>query len=293
MKVYARNTKWLNTPTKYSDVMEQECKRYKMKPVCDSYSLCRNDPRSLYLGNNNGEELSSRATQSSGWAYFPAGWKSIAAEFGGDPNKAIVSNGPEQNYYDPCFYKGEGNTDAACGTGPNSRQAYQAYQYAGFMCGAVNYKPFAAFRADLGARESLPARRYKFERVFVPEEERESPKSYKDLMLAECAKHGMKPVCDDKHACDGGLWIGNQHSLSHGSYRKNKSYNAEGWSKVEDQWAGLCTFKSDSSDAKQYCNLETYNERTSKSVNPNFMCGVVEMENGEDLLTAQLLSLKM
>lgn len=149
---------------------------------------------------------------------------------------------------------------------------------------AMNVVAGEAFSADLGARAGLPARRYKFQRVFVAEEDRKSSKSYKDIMVAECTKHGMKPVCNQKSNCAGGLWLGQSHMLSHGSQRRTKSYYPEGWSKISDKWNGLCTFDSGKNGKSQSCDLgNTYQQKTKEN-NPNFMCGVVEMENGESLV---------
>merc|ERR1711959_481290 len=37
----------------YSRYMRDQCKKYKMKPVCDKASYCKNDARSLYLGTDD------------------------------------------------------------------------------------------------------------------------------------------------------------------------------------------------------------------------------------------------
>ena len=141
----------------------------------------------------------------------------------------------------------------------------------------------AAFTADLGPRDGVRARRYKFQRVFAPKKDW-GASSYKSVMLAECKKHGMKPVCDQKSGCDGGLYLGQHYKLSYGNYRRTSSNYPTGWSKVRHHWDGLCTFDSRRGSTTQYCDLaSSYTTRTMK-VNPNFMCGKVEMENGEQCL---------
>lgn len=140
MQVYSRNTQYVDKPNQYGAVMIKECARYKMKPICDYYGWCQNDARTLYLGQTNGYFMSQHATYKSVFPYFPAGWKAIAANFGGDPAHPSRSNGPNMNYYDHCFYYSASSTTAYCGTYNGGHSSYRPYQYAGFMCGAVNYK---------------------------------------------------------------------------------------------------------------------------------------------------------
>ena len=146
VQVYTRNTQWQNHPSRYVDAMKTLCAKHGMKPVCDYYGYCNNDTNAVYLGQNNGYFISNRGSYRHSFAYFPKGWKAIANKFGGNPLKSVRSNGPKMNYYDHCFYNGNSASAGRglCGTATTSHNWYYPYQYAGFMCGSVNYKLGAA-----------------------------------------------------------------------------------------------------------------------------------------------------
>ena len=75
--------------------------------------------------------------------------------------------------------------------------------------------------ASLGAKNGVPARKYKFQIV------RASSTSgrYRDIMVRDCAKRGMKPVCDHPNYCKTdkkAIYLGQTHHVAYPGHRHNR-----------------------------------------------------------------------
>ena len=83
------------------------------------------------------------------------------------------------------------------------------------MCGTY---PGAPFVASLGKRNGVPARTYDFQIVKASS----TSGRYSDIMIKDCAKIGMKPVCDHKSYCKddkAAIYLGQDHHIAHGGHR--------------------------------------------------------------------------
>lgn len=108
------------TTGKYSDIMEADCKKYGMKPVCDCYSECRNSAKAIYLGQSNGYKI-SKSNQRGRTSYFPTGWSAIA-------NKWEVGM---------CVYGRPGSQKASCQVGAETTELSTASENPYFVCARV------------------------------------------------------------------------------------------------------------------------------------------------------------
>merc|ERR1712242_452390 len=59
---------------KFSDVQVTECQKVGMKPICDHRSYCRNDKKSLYLGQDHHLAYPGHRNNNN---FFPAGWSKV------------------------------------------------------------------------------------------------------------------------------------------------------------------------------------------------------------------------
>ena len=81
----------------------------------------------------------------------------------------------------------------------------------------------------LGALGGVQAHTYEFARVTHTS----SSGRYSDIMIAECKKHGMKPVCDNPTYCKNdadALYIGQSNHISYPAHRNRNSNFPSGWS---------------------------------------------------------------
>ena len=97
-------------------------------------------------------------------------------------------------------------------------------------------------------------------------------------MLSGCAKLGMKPVCDHPGYCKNdkaALYIGQQSHIAYKPYRKINSYFPSGWSKISDNWDGLCSYTGNANHGNALCNIPTNTHawRSPAQYNPGFICG--------------------
>ena len=69
--------------------------------------------------------------------------------------------------------------------------------------------------------------------------------TYPAIMIAECAKHSMKPVCDHAKSCDAsGLFIGQAGSLSTPADRENAQKVPLGFAAISSSWKGACGYRA-------------------------------------------------
>ena len=107
----------------------------------------------------------------------------------------------------------------------------------------------------------------------------ESPKgSYSSLMIKECKKLGMKPVCDHPSYCRNdakALWIAQSGHLAYPGHRNNNKYVPSGFNKIRENWRGLCSYTGKAKSDNALCNLpeQSHSWRTPAQLNPGFVCG--------------------
>ena len=92
-------------------------------------------------------------------------------------------------------------------------------------------------------------------------------------MIAECAKHSMKPVCDHAKSCDAsGLFIGQAGSLSTPADRENAQKVPLGFAAISSSWKGACGYRA--GNAKAMCNVPASSASwRSAAQSPKFLCG--------------------
>ena len=76
--------------------------------------------------------------------------------------------------------------------------------------------------AELGAKNGVPAQTYRFQMVKAST----TSGKYSDIMINDCKKIGMKPVCDHPSYCKtdkNAVYIGQTHHLAHGGHRGTSS----------------------------------------------------------------------
>ena len=137
----------------------------------------------------------------------------------------------------------------------------------------VGCKARPPFKAKLGAKNGVPARSYSF-RYARPSSD---SGNYSSIMIAECKKFGMKPVCEYDYYCKNdksSLYIGQSGLLT--SSRGN-SYAPAGFSKISTHWSGLCGYGGSprGSNFRAICNVpsNTANWKLPSSKRLGFICG--------------------
>ena len=225
----------------YNAVMIAECQKHGMKPVCNHPVPCKADTRALYIGQSSYIALPhSHASR----GLFPGGW-----------NSAL-----QRNWAGLCSYTGV----------PKSRRTSGVYkQYTrcnipikssswrlpsqynpGFVCGKVVVSTAIQVTAKLGAKNGVLAREYTFARAVDTRDHSHlsanDAKTYSDVMIDECKKHGMKPVCDHPAYCKNdakALYIGQSEHLAYAPHRETSHYFPAGWSGVlRRAWEGQCSY---------------------------------------------------
>ena len=118
-----------STSGSYSNIMVETCKKIGMKPICDHRNYCRNDAKSLYIGQDHHLTHGGHMNHH---GYFPSGWSQIRSKFNG-----------------LCSYTARANGDyALCNIPSNSHSWRRASQTPDFMCGIIGN---ACMRAHSGS----------------------------------------------------------------------------------------------------------------------------------------------
>merc|ERR1712196_54633 len=238
------------TSGKYSDIMINDCKKIGMKPVCDRPSYCKTDKNAVYIGQTHHLAHGGHRGTSS---YFPSGWSKIASEWDG-----------------LCAYTANhGSPKALCNHAAGSHAWQTPAQSPKFMCARVEGAPFDA---ELGSKNGVPARTYRFQMVKAST----TTGKYSDIMINDCKKIGMKPVCDHPSYCKtdkNAVYIGQSHHLAHGGHRGTSSYFPSGWSKIASEWDGLCAYTAAHGSPKALCNhAKGSHAWQTPAQSPKFMC---------------------
>merc|ERR1712166_764833 len=99
--------------------MVDSCKQYGMKPVCDHRNYCKNDKKSLYIGQTHHLAYAPHRNNN---GYMPSGFKAIASKWS---NLCSYTNNANRNY-------------ALCNIPSNTHAWRHPGQYnPGFVCGKV------------------------------------------------------------------------------------------------------------------------------------------------------------
>merc|ERR1719446_324857 len=162
-----------------------------MKPICDHPSYCKNSDESLYLGQDH--HVSHTGQRNTG-SYYPSGWDTIKDHWKGK-----------------CTYTRHGSSHGALCNNETSDHFWlkASANSRGFICGMID-DPLT-FTADLGSKNGVAAHRYRFEEVDPMDW---GSDNYDTIMVDECKKIGMKPICDHPSYCnnaDESLYLGQDH----------------------------------------------------------------------------------
>jgi hypothetical protein len=210
----------------YDELMIAECAKVDMKPLCDHPSYCRNDANAVYIGQTYHIAYLPHLNQDS---YFPSGWNELKQKF------------PKHF----CTYTGSsgGRDKTLCTNGNSHSWQAAARGYQDIMCVLPpEYEQDDLFQGELGSRNGADAGLYKFQRVRA----KVANGNYDTVMINECSKLGMKPLCDHPSYCKHdirALYIGQDSHLTHPSYRNSDNYFPSGWSELKGKFpTTFCSF---------------------------------------------------
>ena len=112
--------------------------------------------------------------------------------------------------------------------------------------------------------------------------------SYSSLMISECKKYGMKPVCDYPGYCKNdkaALYIGQSGYLAYSPHRNNKHRMPSGFADIAFNWEQRCSYTGTSRKAYARCEVRQnwLSSRSAKTYwklpaqyNNGFICGVLD-----------------
>jgi hypothetical protein len=241
----------------YDDLMIAECAKVDMKPLCDHPSYCRNDANSVYIGQSYHIAYLPHLNQDS---YFPSGWNELKQKFPSHFCTYTASSG------------GREKTLCTVGTSHGWQAAGRGYQ--DIMCArAPEYDQDDPFQGQLGSRKGSDAGLYKFQRVRA----QVTSGNYDTIMVNECAKQGMKPICDHASYCKGdarSVYVGHDGHLSHPSHRSTISYFPSGWAEINPQFPSTyCTFTGPhGGQQRTLCTRGGSHEWNTVTQNKEIMC---------------------
>ena len=150
------------------------------------------------------------------------------------------------------------------------------------------------FTANLAAMNGAAPSHYEFEVAFLG---KHSAGKYSELMISQCAKLCMKPVCDHRNYCGSqkddrsSIFIGQTHHISLPSHRNNLAYFPFGWAAIKDHWIGLCNYAAKVNvGGNALCNLpaNTHSWRNPAQTNPGFMCAQIRGRKLRSTFTGKL-----
>lgn len=129
------------------------------------------------------------------------------------------------------------------------------------------------FSAKLGAKNGAPAREYFFQLTRTSK----TSGSYTTIMEEECAKIGMKPLCDHPSYCknnDKSIYIGQTEHVAHKPHRDDNNRYPSGWSAVKARFPqSFCTYTvNHGGHEKALCTTGGGHAWHTPSQNPNIMC---------------------
>ena len=156
--------------------------------------------------------------------------------------------------------------------------------------GTAHHAAGGGFTAALKGKNDVPSYIYYFKVAQLPSGE--WGKDYQgaycvDLMVQQCAKIGMKPICDHRAWCGKDpkvLFIGQTHQLGYKPHRVNNVYMPEGFSTIQHKFDHLCGYSGNANGNYAICNIpiNTHAWRHPGQYKPGFMCARVLAPAGSD-----------
>ena len=259
-----------NRKGQYSARMRETCKLYRMNPVCDHPSYCKNDEQSIYLGQKS--HLSHPAyrfhkEKKGKHIWNLKGWADIAHKWDG-----------------LCVYTNSANGNNALCNVPKNTHSWRNpnnYKSPGFMCGRVKGSSSSIIVAALSAMNGVPARTYEFQ---LAKANPKSKKTYTLQMIAACKKIGMKPVCNHPSYCrtdPNAIYLGQKSHLSVRSYNYNKKMVPTRFEHIAKQFDQKCSYCGGANRGSALCmgknGGHSWRQPTSRGGNPGvFWCGRIK-----------------
>ena len=281
------NAECIRTKATMSAAMVRKCAQFGMKPVCDDPGLCASDPKALYLGQP--KALANPANRIA--KYTPSGFSAISSAWAG-----LCGYGDHSSYGERAYCQYGSHAKAPVGW-----KKWTEYD-PGFVCGRVATdqaaKPVALktpnteWSAHLGSLPGygiMTGGTYTFKRVEPLADYKKvnklhgnkplgSGKDYANIMIHECAKLKMKPVCEHPSYCrndKNALYLAGNH-ISIPSYHSSYSYwYPTGFHRIKDKFAAACYYTGKARGNYALCNIPSNSHawRTVAQYNPGFVCG--------------------
>jgi len=249
MKVYEQGVN-------FTKLMVAKCKEIGMRPVCDHPKYCESDSKSLYIGQDKHLAYPMHRKKK----YVPWGFSEIADKWNG-----------------VCSYTGKHGAGKALCNIPSKTHSWKELQQDGansFICGKI-LGIVLRFTKTLGARGEVPKREYEFLAISTHKRER----NFNKVMIDECDKHHMRPVCDHKKFCtDEGIYLGQEKHIAFPVQRRKKKYFPHGWDKrMYLAFSGLCLFTGEAGGGKAMCNFpaKTHSWQPLSDKTSSFMCAKI------------------
>merc|ERR1712232_1361908 len=239
------------------DIMVNECAKKKMKPLCDHPSYCKNDPRAGYIGQTYHIAYPPHRNQNS---YFPTGWPELREKF---PQDFCAFTGPHG-----------GRHQTLCTNGNSHSWYTQANGVRDIMCVATPpYQPDDPFQGELQGKNGANTGVYKFQRIRI----QSVSGNYDTIMINECGKREMKPLCDHPSYCKAdprATYIGQSNHIAYGPHRNQDSYFPAGWSQIKGKFPeDFCTFTGPhGGTGRTLCTSGSSHAWRSPSENREIMC---------------------
>merc|ERR1711957_970142 len=187
----------------YDAIMIRECAKVGKKPLCDHRSYCQADWKSLYVGQDHHISYFPHLNADQ---YWPKGWDELKNKF------------PK----DYCTYTGAaGGQDKTLCTQGGSHAWKTASTDVSQLIACVaepKYEPDAPFRGYLSGKNTAESGNYTFQRVRVNFDDGCGDCNYDDIMINECKKIGMNPLCDHPSYCKTDpkvVYIGQDNHIAH------------------------------------------------------------------------------
>merc|ERR1719445_2606896 len=107
----------------------------------------------------------------------------------------------------------------------------------------------------LPARNGAMRGKYQFQIVTT----QSNSGNFDAVMIAECKKIGMKPICDHPSYCKNdanSIYIGQNHHIAYPPHRNNDSYFPAGWKDVRTQKLSgdFCTYTARANGNHALCS---------------------------------------
>jgi len=169
-----------------------------------------------------------------------------------------------------CVLEGTAPSDCKVPDMPKVQPASLADGVAEAPCGLLGGSMISGV---IGAKNGVAEKTY----WFYPTTTEAKSGSYTQIMKDECAKIGMKPLCDHPSYCKNDqdtVYIGQTYHIAHTPHRTHMSYFGAGWKDINDQFPKkFCTFTGkNGNDAKSLCTTGGGHAWNTPAQNNVIMC---------------------